>query len=84
MARLGSIDEIAVLANAGADVNAAGDLGNTPLHQAAMAGRIASVQKLLELGGDPKLENEFGQTALDVAGLGGHTEVVGLLKARMK
>ncbi|QRR08578.1 ankyrin repeat domain-containing protein [Burkholderia sp. MS455] len=34
--RTGAIEDMKVLIDAGADVSIAGDLGNTPLHQAAM------------------------------------------------
>jgi ankyrin repeat protein len=69
-----------VLIASGAQVNAIGDLGNTPLHQAAMMGKIDSVRKLLALGADPSLRNEFDQTAMEVAELGGHHEIAEILK----
>ena len=64
----------------GADVNLIGDLGNTPLHQAAMAGKTDVVLKLLKHGANTSLQNEFAQTALEVARLGGHADVVKVLE----
>jgi uncharacterized protein len=60
----------------GADVNGRGDLGNTPLHQAALNGHTAAVATLLELGADPAMRNELSETALRVAELGHHIDVM--------
>ena len=54
-ARTGDLEGIEVLIASGAQVNAIGDLGNTPLHQAAMMGKVDSVRKLLQLGADSSL-----------------------------
>jgi ankyrin repeat protein len=49
------------------------------LHQAAMRGQGASIKKLLDLGANRNVANEFGQTALTVAELAGHDEIVTIL-----
>lgn len=71
-ARSGNLSHIQILADAGADINAAGDLGSTPLHEAALCGQAQAVSLLLALGADSTLKNEFGQTALDIALVGGN------------
>jgi ankyrin repeat protein len=45
-----------------------------------MTGKTAVVLVLLKQGAKPLLENEFSQTALDVARLGDHAEVVRVLE----
>lgn len=80
-ARTGAVEDMKVLIDAGANVNAVGDMGHTPLHQAAMRGQVESVRLLLRSGAGPDIKNEYGQTAVDVAALGGHDEVLKALKA---
>ncbi|KAL8792024.1 MAG: hypothetical protein Q9195_005365 [Heterodermia aff. obscurata] len=50
-----------------ADVNAADDLGLTPLHRAAMNGRAENVQKLLRAGAVPEIFDDYGVTAMQLA-----------------
>jgi ankyrin repeat protein len=77
-ARKGAVEDIEILAAAGAEINAIDDLGNAPLHQAAMRGQVASIKKLLDLGDNRDVANKFGQTALTVAELAGRDEMVGI------
>lgn len=56
-----------MLAEAGADVNAAAQGGETPLHIAARTGKIGALQTLLAHGADMSIQNEKGQTPLDIA-----------------
>lgn len=56
-----------MIAEAGADVNAAATGGETPLHIAARTGKIGALQTLLAHGADMSLQNEKGQTPLDIA-----------------
>jgi ankyrin repeat protein len=65
-------------------VNAAGDLGSTPLHYAASRGMADIARELLKSGADVDIRNEFGQTALDLAELRKRHEVVRILKASKK
>jgi uncharacterized protein len=74
--------DIQTLVDAGANVNAEGDIGNTPLHGAALRGKTRAAEKLLQLGANDKAHNQFGETPLDVAKNGGHREIVALLKRR--
>jgi ankyrin repeat protein len=51
------------------------------LHEASIRGHENSVRKLLRLGANPTVKNDFGETALDLAELMGRNEVVRILKA---
>lgn len=50
----------------GADVNAKGKDGFTPLHRAAQSGNLDEVKFLLKNGANPDIKNKWGQTALHV------------------
>ena len=80
-AEYGDADEIEVLVAAGVNVNAIGDIGNTPLHSAALMGKDACVKRLLELGADPTVRNEFGETAEDWARALKRHEVLKVLRS---
>lgn len=81
-ARTGQLTEMKVLLAHGARVNCIGDLGNTPLHQAAMSGQVDSVKLLLKSGANPQVQNEFEQTAAEVARLGKHDDLARMLGKR--
>jgi len=80
VARIGSADELDLLARSGARVNAPGDMGFTPLHNAAGFGRTQIVEKLLALSADPDIQNEGGRTPEEMALSGGYTETARLLE----
>ncbi|MEO7716643.1 MAG: ankyrin repeat domain-containing protein [Capsulimonas sp.] len=77
--RGGSVEELEFVVASGGDINAIGDIGLTPLHNAAMRGHEAIVRRLLELGADRAIRDEFGGTARDWANNAGHTEIAHLL-----
>ncbi len=81
-ARIGVVEDIEVLVSAGAHINALEDLGYTPLHVAVLGGNLSSVLKMLELGADPSLKNEFGETAEMVARQLGHREITDVFVLR--
>ena len=56
-------ESIKLLLEAGADANARQTAGYTALFSAAAANRLDLVELLLAHGADPKLTNDFGQTA---------------------
>ena len=60
---------ILYLIEAGADPNAAAAGGVTPLHRAVRNRCSAAVETLLNAGADPRLENDSGSTASDLADL---------------
>lgn len=74
-ARSGAIEDIEKLIFFGANINAIGDLGNTPLHQAAMFGQLKSVSILLKYKAKNTIRNEFNQLPAEVAKLGGYNEI---------
>jgi ankyrin repeat protein len=65
----------------GADVNAKGPYGATPLRVASQNGHTAVVQALLAKGADVKLKDSKGNTPLDYAKQKGHEEILRLLTA---
>lgn len=64
----------------GADPNAATSCGYAPLHFAALAGRPAIVQILLEAGADPLLRGPSGCQPSELAAMHGHRETAALLR----
>jgi Ankyrin repeats (many copies) len=60
-------DVILYLIQEGADPNAAAGGGVTPLHRAVRNRCSAAVEALLRAGADPRLQNDRGSTAYDLA-----------------
>merc|ERR1712187_1109065 len=50
---------------------------------AAHCGHVGIVEKLLDAGANPRLQNRDGKTALDLASLGKHSAVCSFLKRRL-
>ncbi len=65
--RFGTVEELELLVASGANINAIGDLGYTPLHYAVFMRRLDMAEKLAALGADPTIRNEFGDTPRDIA-----------------
>jgi ankyrin repeat protein len=66
--RLGCLDIAFVLIRSGADVNASGDLGNTPLHYASERDQSVGLARLLvEAGANSAKSNSAGETPLHIA-----------------
>jgi ankyrin repeat protein len=76
----GHDDVVAVLIDAGADVNATQRHGWTPLHGAAQNGSLASVERLLAAGADATARNDDGVDAVTLAHQGGHEAIVARLR----
>lgn len=76
-------DIIDLLVQKGAGLEESNDNGMTPLHCAAINGRLAAVKKLLACGARSAARaKKYGNNALHFAALRGHNEVVELLVAR--
>jgi uncharacterized protein len=83
-ARTGAIDDVKTLVFCGALIDSIGDLGNTPLHQAAMNDQRTTAEFLLLKRANPRLKNEFEQTALEVAEIEGHQHMMALIKRYLR
>ena len=79
MAAMGSRDSnlIELLVHQGADVRARDKSGMTALMHAARKVELGNALKLLQLGIDPDIKDNSGQTLIDHAKTGGLDEVVG-------
>ena len=75
----GAAPMIDLLAEAGADINAADKTGLTPLHVAAMLDRTKEAEALLARGADIAARDSFGDTPLHTAALFGVNGMVKLL-----
>ncbi|MCB1086031.1 MAG: ankyrin repeat domain-containing protein [Verrucomicrobiae bacterium] len=81
-AEAGDLDAIKLFREAGQDVNAADEAGDTALMRAAAGGRIGLAEVLLDAGGDPRAKNSKGRTPLMFAAEKGRAEVVKTLLSR--
>jgi ankyrin repeat protein len=75
-------ESAALLIRAGANVNAANDLGATPLWTASLNGSAAMVRTLLQAGANPNAALLLGETPLMVASRSGNADVAEQLLAR--
>jgi len=76
----GNIEAVKQHLAEGADVNAKGEKGETPLHGAAFTGRMEVIELLIENGADVNAKDEDGGTPLLYATLSGHKEIADLLR----
>ena len=75
----GNIEDVKHHLAAGADVNAKGSYGFTPLHAAASKGHKDIVELIIAKGADVNAINIFRETPLHRASLSGYEEVIELL-----
>jgi hypothetical protein len=75
----GDAPKVKELLSKGANVNARDENGQTPLHWAAIHGRVDVARLLLEHGADVNARDENGQTPLRWAAIHGHVDVARLL-----
>jgi uncharacterized protein len=78
-ARVGDVETILALIEAGANVDLPGKGGQSPLEVAAAAGQTAAVRALLTGGADPGFESDTGISPLEVAAAKGHVETAAIL-----
>ncbi len=77
-----STPAVALLIDRGAIIDARAPNGNTPLMMAAMYGPEGTVKLLLARGADPRLRNDRGFTAAELARFNGREYLVGVLSAK--
>ena len=82
LAKAGNIEELQTHLDAGMDINARGDIDETPLIAALRGKQEDTAQFLIERGADINAVDRTGQTALICAVAGNRTETVRLLLAR--
>jgi ankyrin repeat protein len=75
-AKAGEVEEAERLIQAGANLEALDEDGETPLTAAALAGQSAVVKLLFARGADIKGRNKGGFTLLHAAAYSGHAEIV--------
>jgi ankyrin repeat protein len=77
-AKENNVPEVGRLLRAGADVNAEGEYGWTPLHWACEegSGHVQVVKELLEHGADIEAKDNYDRTPLRRACIEGHVQVV--------
>lgn len=73
-------ENVTDLLNRRANIEAVNEDGCTPLHEAAISGRVEIVQALLEGGASIDVKTKTGKTALCLAARKGHKDCIKLLK----
>lgn len=63
----------------GANLNARGERGSTPIHEAALQGHAEAVKVLINLGADLGVLNHYSETALEVAFNAGNQDILMIL-----
>jgi len=82
-AQIGDVDRVAFLVREYGDLlQATNKYGMTPLHYAAMAGHVDVCRVLSDLGADWTIQNNLGQTSLDVGNE--HLEIVKMYPERLR
>lgn len=78
-----AIHAMDVLAEAGADINAADNAGQTPLIHCAAGGKLRSVEWLIQHKANPTPRDRYREDALSCARRNNHAEIVSLLEAEL-
>jgi ankyrin repeat protein len=73
------VEDINILIKAGADINAPGEYGNRPLHEAVSQGKVEAVKTLMKFCANTKIKNDDGLTAGDLAKLLENEEIKQLM-----
>ncbi len=76
----GNRHAVTLLLEAGADVNAKGDLSTSPLYCAVSAQHVQVAERLLQYGADPDAQNELGYTPRTLAKQKGDKAMIALFK----
>lgn len=78
----GDCEAIDILVEAGADLNAVGESGFTPLHYAVEQNKLDAIAKLLQLGSTLDCASDAGNP-VELAKLLGHMEAISVLMQRI-
>ena len=78
----GDVDSAKVLIREGAEVDARGEDGFTPLHSAVEQDKIEVARLLLDSNANPYLRTSDGTDAFELARILGHDEILKLLDER--
>ena len=81
-AAAGDLETVEKYLDSGADVNAPGLVGSTPLHFAARAGHLEVARLLLDSGAETNVRSDPGVTPLHAAAHGNHDAMAELLIRR--
>ena len=81
-AATGDLETVKKYLDSGADVNAPGLIGSTPLHFAARAGHLEVARLLLDSGAEINIRSDPGVTPLHAAAHGNHDAMAELLIRR--
>lgn len=79
----GNVEVAKLLVSAGAKVDVRDRYRATPLHYAVASSEMGMVRFLLSKGANPRLKNQRGQTAIDVARVHKNLPIEALLKSEM-
>merc|ERR1712183_557448 len=80
--RIGNLEVVNSLIQAGGEVNTQKKWGYTPLHSASLYGHVEVVERLIQAGGDVNTQRSSdGWTPLHLASYYGHVEVITALLA---
>jgi ankyrin repeat protein len=80
MSVLGDVKAIAILIEAGANVNAVDSQGNSALHEATIQRQEHVVKILVEKGASTQIKNNAGLTALNIAKSDNYLPTIEMLK----
>lgn len=75
----GSIEEMSVLLDHGADINAVGEHGYLPIHDAVEQDKVEAIFWLVKNGAYANAKNDDGVTPKELAKILGHMNCVGAL-----
>lgn len=79
-----SYDIVAMLIEAGCDINRSDNHGSTALHNAARVGRKDIVELLIKKGANPNLRGFWNELPFEAAERNGHKEVANYLRAKTR
>jgi ankyrin repeat protein len=76
--------EVKILVDAGVNIDAKDNYGNTPLHEAARQGNINIIMSLVAKGAEINAINNYGDTPLHWSAERGLTDIVDFLIEKSK